>query len=237
MTQRKQAFTLVEAITVLLLIGVVMAMVTPTVIANFQNRQYVVAYRKAYSNLNQILRRFTTDRGCIGDIKCTGVFSESSSDEDLGDALIPYFKVIKNCESGEGCWASTVFYNYDSTESGSPENTGYSLISVDGIGYRFINYSSDCAENLGRNAASSVCAEIEVDVNGPIKGPNTYGRDIYLFYLANGNGPAALPVGSDILTEDNVYGQYESGSCCTSSNRGGYCCGARIIEDGWQIKY
>ena len=71
-----------------------------------------------------------------------------------------------------------------------------------------------------------------VDINGPNSGPNTYGRDIFVFYL-NKN------VQKDSLC-NSMWGQ--NSSCvpldgdnygdCYGDNKWGYNCGARLIERG-----
>ena len=57
----KKGFTLAEVLITLGIIGVVAAMTIPTLISKSQQRQHVVAWRKAYSALAQGVRLMQAD--------------------------------------------------------------------------------------------------------------------------------------------------------------------------------
>lgn len=90
---------------------------------------------------------------------------------------------------------------------------------------------------------TSIAADIWIDVNGT-DAPNTLGRDIFAFYLAN-NGKLYPLGGKDVQIYDNG-GQGNpslwnngNGRGCTNNNiqSGGYGCTARVVEEGYKINY
>ena len=114
--------------------------------------------------------------------------------------------VLKDCGSGEGC------FSYLGTASGNGHkrlkangnimlhtdnfntNTAFrKLILSDGmnIGFQFIGTS--CPDDL--------CARIWVDINGE-KGPNTWGRDVFMFKIRP-NG--LYPAGCDISRDSGIF--------------------------------
>ncbi|MCK7516094.1 MAG: hypothetical protein MZV70_77060, partial [Desulfobacterales bacterium] len=53
-------------------------------------------------------------------------------------------------------------------------------------------------------------AEVRIDINGPNKGPNYYGRDLFLFYIANGKGIQLYPAGGQ---DDINYSAWNNWTC------------------------
>lgn len=245
---KKIGFTLAEVLITLGIVGIVAQMTIPTLMSNIQNQQYVTGLKKAYSNFNQVLTQIAADNNCVGDLKCTGLFSPSTTDTTLGDQISKYFKVVKNCgiysDTGiTGCFPDTVYANYDTT---SP-NTGwdswwYRFIAVDGTIYMMHNNSSNCSDlgisNHVTNNLTQVCGMLLIDVNG-LKPPNAAGRDIYQFYITNGKGPLLYPLyGSD---DSSGWGPWRTSDGvihhCYSAIPFGLGCAARIMDEGWQMKY
>ena len=58
---KKIGFTLAEVLITLGIIGVVAAMTIPTLVSKSQQRQHVIAWRKAYSSLAQAVRLMQAD--------------------------------------------------------------------------------------------------------------------------------------------------------------------------------
>lgn len=90
-------------------------------------------------------------------------------------------------------------------------------------------------------------AAIFIDVNGATP-PNTVGRDLFLFYLGQ-NGILYPTGGMDVAVFDSVrdgnadrtqvWSNPESGWKCLANNIGnaGFGCTARLIEEGYKMKY
>lgn len=86
---------------------------------------------------------------------------------------------------------------------------------------------------------SQVCGTAYIDVNGPMKGPNNVGRDIFPFWITNGKGPMLYPMGgkNDItigwwLNENNGAPKY----CYPGQTHAPWCSG-RVMEENWKMNY
>lgn len=253
-----KAFTLAEVLITLGIIGVVAALTIPTVLSNYQKQQYLTGLKKAYSTFNQVLAQISADKGCVNDLKCTGIFDTTTTQQSLGDELVKYFNVVKNCStSGTDCFPNKMNTAYDGsgaeiTVSGLPQHltTGhFSFITNDGMAFLINNYQNNCIldfpeewSNLITNNMTQICAALYIDINGPQKGPNYFGRDLFQFYITNGKGALLYPLGGaddstvaadgswfDLDTKETLY--------CYQEDPNGFFCGGRIIEEGWQINY
>lgn len=86
---------------------------------------------------------------------------------------------------------------------------------------------------------TQVCGSIYIDTNGPMHGPNNFGRDIFAFWITNGKGPILYPMGAD---DDNTLGWWKDPKTefpryCYPSHTDGAWCAGRILEEGWQMNY
>lgn len=236
----KFAFTLAEVIIVIGIIGIVAEMTLPDLISTYQKQIYVSSFSKAYSTLNQAFKQMAIDGGCINDLSCSGLFTASASDQALGDALVKYFKVAKNCSMTGAYSGGARTGGCYTTHNTKIDNTGgstyyvvwlsgyYEFITADGMSYSIANYKTDCGSS-GTFSESNLCAYIEVDTNG-LKGPNVYGRDAFIFYVSK-QGNFILPLGSNHTW--NTGGALD----CDTTKKMGYLCAGRIIEEGRQMNY
>lgn len=258
-TLRCFAFTLAEVLITLGIIGVVAAVTIPNLIANYQKTQYVTALKKAYTTTNQALQQMAADYGCVGDLKCTGLFSSTIPDQHnaLGKALVKYFSTSKICgtDVNKGCWPVVTGSNYDGSNPSDSVNfdarVTYKFITADGISFMIENFANNClTDGTGgstdfsmhkTNNMTQTCGFIRVDVNG-LKKPNLYGRDTFSFFITNGKGPMLYPRGG----ADDKYGGADSSwrnglsgniVTCYPGYRYGYMCTGRILEEGWQMNY
>lgn len=245
------AFTLAEVLITLGIIGVVATMTIPTLINNYQKKQYVSSLQKAYTQFNQVLIKLAEENGCAGDLACTGLFENDENSEILGKEIAKHFKVLKDCgvEANAGCFASTLKTNYDGTGSDSVDYdasvTRYKFITVDGISYRLGNYNNNNCNNSWSTGVTGhmkkTCGIVLIDVNGPKKGPNYLGRDIFNFFITNGNGPLLYPDGG----ADSNYNGTNNWWKNPSTNEPRWClpgamgwrCAGRVMEEGWEMNY
>lgn len=232
------AFTLAEVLIVIGIIGIVAEMIIPDLMNKFQNQTYVVGMKKAYAATNQALAMLANDYGCTGDLKCTNLFTASSTAQDFGDQIVKYFKVIKNCQMNTtvGCFSTAVSGYYDHS-NGEDDYTAYGnyyrFVTVDGMNYMYFDTKTNCAGFGGAvTHMSQVCGVLYIDVNGDTK-PNSLGRDIQYFFITNGKGPSLYVQGGI----DDPANYWKTVGKCTSTNTEGGDCAARIIDEGWQMNY
>lgn len=252
---RFTAFTLAEVLIVLGIIGIVAEMTIPNLIQDSQKQVYATSLKKAYTNFNQVLLQISADKGCSYDLKCTGLFATNTDSKSLGDELVRYFKVIKNCgiATGQGCFAANTNANYDGSSTTNyqwdNDDTRYKFITTDGMAFAVKNYANGNAADCGNawspatgglGYMSQTCGIIIVDVNGS-KGPNNRGRDTFIFFITNGKGAILYPQGG---IDDNFSGTYywwndNNDNKCSSSgtSKYGVYCPGRVMENGWVMDY
>lgn len=239
MNKKFSAFTLAEVLITLSIIGIVASMTIPTLLSQYQKTQYVSQLRKAYSVFIEAMTKMSTDYGCPGDLKCTGLF-KTNDPAPFGAEIAKQFKVIKNCgvTTDQGCAPSNVAINYDGTNRQASyynNASNYKFISADGAFYSVSSGGTNCQFGLGELA--QYCGWLIVDVNGPNKQPNALGRDIFNFYIMNTKGPSLYPWGGP-KTGDwwSDLGQCANSDVGGLYNNGEYCAG-RIMDESWLMNY
>lgn len=231
--RRISAFTLAEVLITLSIIGIVAAITIPTLINNYQKRQYVTSLKKAYTTLAQAFSQFSTENNCVNNLKCTGFFEEDSSASTaaFGAALTKYIKTSKICGEGLGCFPANAAYNYDGSDVqafDADADGAYKFISTDGMSYSI--HPTQCSEP-GVDAFI-YCGDVIIDVNGPNKKPNIVGRDIFNFFIAGDTGSFLIPYGSSKV---DSWQDVDSGCVDTCFN--GYYCAGRVMEENWEMNY
>lgn len=240
-------FTLAEVLITLGIIGVVAALTIPTLISKYQKTQYVTQLKKAYTELNQGLRQLTNNYNCGTDLYCTGVYLINGDATTFGDEIVKYFKVLKNCRNTEaGCFTTSASQYIDGSGvrvDWHSSTNGYRFITADGMAFEVTDMEGyDCSggETPSGTNFATVCGKVHVDINGPEKQPNAYGRDIFSFWIVNGRGAILYPV----YGQEDPNGQWKNlttgtiNSCDNASGKlGGGSCAARIMEEGWEMNY
>ena len=157
------AFTLAEVLITLGIIGIVAAITIPVLQKNIQDAQYKTAYKKAYSELSQIVSRLSQENSFV--------FAEDFATYKQNFRLImSQFNITKDCTNGNGqsCWNlnGELFDNYDG--GGWPRvNSTPSFLDISGSSWSMFWEGSPW---------------ILLDTNGFAK-PNQYGKDRFAFYL------------------------------------------------------
>ncbi|MFA7658716.1 MAG: type II secretion system protein [Candidatus Gastranaerophilaceae bacterium] len=227
------AFTLAEVLITLGIIGVVAAYTISGLIANSQKAGYVAGVKSAYSKWNQALIQMAADGGCIGDLSC---FFDSANLHTMGDKIAGYFNVAKNCETTTtGCFSDTIALNFDGSSTASGyDSTYYRFITADGMSISLATPSISCSGSA--SSLTKICMSyVYIDVNG-LKKPNAFGRDIFRFAIVNDNGPALYPWGGAKYVPWKTNNRCNYGYNGGTDKQGFYCIG-RIIDEGWQMNY
>lgn len=243
----RPAFTLAEVLIVLGIIGLIAEMTIPDLINDYQKTLYTVALKKSYNTFNQALTNMASNQGCTGDLKCTGFFDFTVSQKAFGDELIKYLKVAKNCSTStteKDCFSNKIYINYNGTggwTNAPSTNVYYRFITMDGVAYSIYQYGNNCSDlGASRNVTGHLvqdCGTVYIDVNGPVKGPNYFGRDVFYFLISNGKGAQLYPIGGvDYINwwKDPANGNPKY--CYSGYMEGEYCAG-RVIEEGWEMNY
>lgn len=168
------AFTLAEVLITLGIIGVVAALSIPILMQNIQDRQFKEAAKVAYSKASQAVQEMKQDNG--GDLTYY-----TNSYRTFKPIFIQYFKVTQDCN-----WSDCI----PSTDGTSTFSNIYKTLSNNNAGTWFMSYgqfiTTDGMFYGIRNTGSSSIV-ITVDVNGYVKTPNIYGKDVFMFEVINDN--------------------------------------------------
>ena len=199
---RKSAFTLAETLIVMGIIGVVAALTLPNLNSSTGDKEKVVKLKKIYSNLEDAIGRAQAVYGPYSEWNYS-----DSNDKMPGERITEFMRLSKNCEQNTG---SNCFTNSNSKYLDGSNNTNfdqhdgvasraYRVITTDGTSVLFDPYG-------GRTI---------VDIDGPNKGSNTAGKDIFEFTL-NKTTNELIPLGRNYTDEQLKNSCFKNGSACTA---------------------
>ena len=217
-------FTLAEVLITIGIIGVVAAMVIPSLISSFQKKIYYSKFMKARMVVENALKLYTEETG-YSVLNCnTYHIKEFSKYFNVATYLTTdnYQAVCKKYKK--------VAFNYDgkniedgvwlcSNDLGGVNTSTLGFITQDGM---LLNLCSDQGAGAGRL----------LDVNGPNNGPNTFGRDIFLFYSYPDRDLCNSPWGLTKACNSTKTGIYKLNVIGCYDNKDGSNCAARLIEEG-----
>lgn len=194
----KKAFTMAEVLLVLGVIGIVAAITLPRLSDNVDEQALVAGAKKAYSDLQIAYDAMVTRYG-EPDGWLSGFGKDSTKRKEatklLKNRLKESLDVDLDCEDSDtGCMSkSYTDAYYLKLKSG----TGLAISIISDLDFTCSDFQDKyypCA-----------FAKIYVDVNGPDKGPNQDGYDIFDFVLsANGVEPEGLSYTSGIYIYDDI---------------------------------
>ena len=204
-------------------------MTIPTLVSKYQKHTYVVGLKKAYSTLSNAMSLAMHDDE-VWEYASWGISWDIDWYTSMPNIIKKYMKVVKTCDSNN--WEECVEVN----ENGRPIQGVYVYGNDD------IFVTAD-----GMTWSSSV----SVDINGK-KGPNRWGRDIFLLEIAkyNQNGVAqgtVMPFGSKLMakywgSDGSYWNNNPSSPKCTTrivnwfGKNSGWSnavdCTGRVLEEG-----
>jgi len=216
-----KGFTLAEVLLVITVIGVVASLTIPNLITNIQEKQTTAALKKAYSTLSNATISVAEENG--GNLISLPVIGSSSN--SLISYYYKYLNVIKQCTYNNtrgNCWHSeNASFYLDGTPA---NNTNWDLVGIgvilgDGTLVSFADMSVNCIMiPYGGSPLNDICTIARVDLNG-FKRPNTYGKDMFLFYITKNR---VVPNGSQ--------GTWIPAGDCTTAGRGETCAFDQLNE-------
>lgn len=203
MFKSNKAFTLAEVLITLGIIGIVAEITIPSLYNSFQEQNYKVSYKKAYSVVSQALLRAQADYALKSP---TGYYDTQILDNFK--TIMSYIKTQKTCYDGvnnSGCWYRPG-ETFNSTSYGNGWPALYDLAVVDASGMDWASY------------AQGFSATVFVDTNG-FKSPNQFGKDrfVFNFFDQNNSTISGLPV-KVLPVGDNDYYACLSNKCASQSN-------------------
>lgn len=157
---KKNAFTLAEVLITLGIIGVVAALVMPSLMQNYEKKKTVTQLKEVYSVLSQAAKRAEVEHGTIDewDMNLT-------SKQFAQTYFEPYLKVARRCNSiTEGCWKDNGWWDLNNNKITQAQ---YSIVLPNGV-------------VVGFAKPITAMHVLVVDINGR-QGPGRLGRDVFAF--------------------------------------------------------
>ena len=234
--ERKKAFTLAEVLITLGIIGVVAAISIPTLMQNANEKDTVAKVQKAYNVMANAYKLATAEYGTIDkwgvigekELGYSARHNEDTPEEDrnkvfssLDTFLNIFSEYVKFTEKNDVKTAETTasgdVYYLGGTKV-STQLTNYATFA-DGTMLRTLYLDRAVVCNAGRQ-----CANFTIDVNGD-KGPNTYGKDLFVFYLTK-EGVFPQGRGDDAVNFSSFCNRNESHA------KNGHGCAAWVVMNG-----
>ena len=240
------AFTLAEVLITLGIIGVVAAVTIPTMIKNYQKKETVTKLKRAYAEVQQVIKMSEVEHGEMSSWGVSSTADNLEKQQFVEEYIVKYFKPIKKCvPATDECFKRPIGLNSEYFFSYPYREKDVAFISSSGMSYvSWLHGSGDGGWFV-------------VDINGPNRGENTLGKDVFPFIMQFNKTVEVNGVSSNVLSEkvgvfplglslkrklsrdelisvDTEYLELNRYKC--SKEYFGLLCGALIITDGWEIK-
>ena len=164
--RQKAAFTLAEVLITLAIIGIVAALTIPTLINNYQKKVLKTQFMKKYAEISQsvlLAKNETNGNFRAYCIQYDGSYYNRAECKAMFDK---YFKVVGTCDYKD----DVLTYN--------KQRSAYIDIGAVAAPTRLLSDGS--CYDITINAAT---LGFTFDMNGPDKGPNALGHDIFSFHM------------------------------------------------------
>ena len=198
----KRAFTMAEVLITLGIIGIVAAITIPTLVQRHKSKVIISQLKKSYSELQYVSDCIFNDYG-------ENFFNIVKANDNQGvkNIIMKYYPGSVDCPDGK-CYTSKgiSYITYTGTSmlaQGSNSNYYFGLA-------QFLTKDGRLVSVGGANDNGRM---ISVDVNGPFKKPNAWGRDTFTFRITENK---VSPCGGNTSCS-NVY-NYN----CRRSDTGNY---------------
>lgn len=214
----KWATTLPEFLITMAIIGFVASLTYTGLVRHANEQKNMVSIKKIYSVLSQVTLYVIKDRDSS---IYWGLDKYSHNSSYLAFSYYkPYFKTIRVCSNDEGCWRYPSHYLSGQVYMRRTEFYNYMFTLADGMNVIMNVYPPEVIEKDFGVKIDRPSVVFLVDVNGDAF-PNTMGKDIFAFVLRK---DMIVPAGIDNSYNCNVKGT-------------GLTCTARVIKDGWKMRY
>ena len=199
MIRKTIAFTLAETLIVMGIIGVVSALTLPNLNSSTGEKEKVAKVKKLYQNLTDAYGRAVAIYGPFEQWFINDTTEEAKA-KRFGERMTEFMKVSKNCGTSTGCFSNKAYYDvkgkklWDNYYSDLKSSNHYMYILADGTSIAF-----------------SGVYKIRIDIDGPNKGKNQHGFDIFDFLVCdmeNGNNLSINPTACLLYDSGTINKDY-----------------------------
>ena len=188
---KSKAFTLAETLIVIGIIGVVAALTLPNLNHATGDKEKVTRVKKIYSALTDAFDRAQVIYGPCDEWSKGIEDDKKARAERFAKRITEFMKVSKDCGFDDGCYSKAPLLRIDGSEYDSnyleslKKLNAYMVILSDGVSLRF---------NTGGHSSY----KIGVDIDGPNKGKNQDGVDVFDFSVFDSNDAEVTEYGAKI---------------------------------------
>ena len=214
-SRKRTAFTLAEVLITLGIIGIVAATTLPTIINNYRVKVLENQFKKADSIIQQAVQKTANEYGytSLAELNVAGCATCDNNENyrlltqqipEINDIWYKQFKTVKNFSDSEAYWKNIYCNSFFGAKL---NNTTYSCL-YSGRPYKYMILSDGMTVSplfayLG-GFNHPVLIEAVFDTNGPYKGPNRLGYDIFRYETMNYN----TMCNPNIVNSENFKGCY-----------------------------
>ena len=208
---KKFAFTLAETLIVMGIIGVIAALTLPNLNSSTGEKEKVAKFNKLKVNIEDAVGRAQAVYGPLDEWCSSSYISYNDCNKRHFDRITEFLKFSKICNSISVCTIPV-----DQNGSGGTEQCPLAAILADGSTFAYIGY-------YNQKSVES----IYIDIDGPNKGANKTGHDVFMFEYSQQDG---------IVDSSKVYG---TGYISDSKRVEKYPCGAfnRYDATDWVLLF
>lgn len=202
----KLAFTLSEVLMVVAIIGTIAALAIPNLSNDINEEKYATLLRSTVSQLDAAYGKLISEYGSSENAAATKKDCNNETNLNLcfGDILTSYLNVKLNCRGTKDgrCFSNGSLYELDGSVADERNNgsdaCAYMFLLSNGVGVCWRVYSGQY---------------IDIDLDGPNKGPNRRGYDNLELWIEenirpfgeNGDGNYARPVDGSCDFKYDLY--------------------------------
>ena len=214
---KRFAFTLIEILITMSIVGVIAILTIPNVANNIYSRTYITGLQATIKTLNDAIGSMKVRE------KVTSL-EDSSIVTDPIDFFTTYIRISEQCYTGDysSCFAQS-YKSIDGTFTG-----GVGMEYVDSIALLPTGAAIALLPSSVNSSGTLVMSGFYVDVNGPEK-PNIIGRDFFYVTIDAVKGTVGAS-GTDAMLEDDD-------TTCISGSDYGNSCVYRLMMNEWEINY
>ena len=214
-SRKRTAFTLAEVLITLGIIGIVAAITLPTIINNYRIKVLENQFKKADSIIQQAVQKTANEYGytSLAELNVAGCATCDNNENyrllkqqipEINDIWYKQFKTVKIFSDSEAYWKNIYCNSFFGAKL---NNTTYSCL-YSGRPYEYMILADGMTVSplfayLG-GSTHPVLIEAVFDTNGPYKGPNRLGYDIFRYETMNYN----TMCNPNIVNSENFKGCY-----------------------------
>lgn len=218
-------FTLAETLVVIGLIGIVSALTLPNLNNSTGDKEQVVRVQKQQQVLTEAYGRARTKYGTNLRTWLTTDSTDTEASTRVAQRFMENMNIKKNCgtTANAGCFASSnvTYLNGGSTSSIDSQTSSHKFIANDGTSYAVFCTLVGRSGGMTSFLKKSGCY-ITIDIDGPQKGMNKIGKDIFRFSIT-GKSPNIFTSSLSAPMLGNVQGCREGDPLV---------CSAYILDNG-----